>query len=32
MRAADPAALSAWYRDCLGVDADETAYGARGPG
>ena len=24
MRAADPAALSAWYRDCLGMDADEN--------
>ncbi len=23
MRAADPAALSAWYRDCLGLDTDE---------
>ncbi|MGW3108792.1 VOC family protein [Streptomyces sp. NPDC001100] len=23
MRAGDPAALSAWYRDCLGLDADE---------
>ena len=23
LRAADPAALSAWYRDCLGLDADE---------
>ncbi len=23
MRAADPEALSAWYRDCLGIDADE---------
>ena len=23
MRAKDPAALSAWYRDCLGLDADE---------
>lgn len=23
MRAADPAALGAWYRDCLGIDADE---------
>ena len=23
MRAADPAALGAWYRDCLGLDADE---------
>ncbi|MGW6710851.1 VOC family protein [Streptomyces sp. NPDC054956] len=22
--AADPAALSAWYRDCLGLDADEN--------
>src|SRR2546421_1068744 len=24
MRAADPAALSAWYRDCLGLDIDEN--------
>jgi catechol 2,3-dioxygenase-like lactoylglutathione lyase family enzyme len=24
IRAADPAALGAWYRDCLGLDADET--------
>jgi predicted enzyme related to lactoylglutathione lyase len=23
MRATDPAALGAWYRDCLGLDADE---------
>ncbi|MFK4108581.1 VOC family protein [Streptomyces sp. NPDC002176] len=23
MRAADPAALTAWYRDCLGLDTDE---------
>jgi predicted enzyme related to lactoylglutathione lyase len=23
MRARDPAALGAWYRDCLGLDADE---------
>ena len=23
MRASDPEALSAWYRDCLGLDADE---------
>ncbi|WP_406462911.1 VOC family protein [Streptomyces sp. NBC_01622] len=23
MRATDPAALSTWYRDCLGLDADE---------
>ena len=22
LRAADPAALGAWYRDCLGLDAD----------
>ena len=24
LRAADPAALGAWYRDCLGLDADEN--------
>jgi predicted enzyme related to lactoylglutathione lyase len=24
MRAADPAALGAWYRDCLGLDAEEN--------
>jgi hypothetical protein len=24
MRAADPVALGAWYRDCLGSDADEN--------
>ncbi|WP_439681010.1 VOC family protein [Embleya sp. MST-111070] len=24
MRAADPATLSAWYRDCLGLDADDN--------
>jgi predicted enzyme related to lactoylglutathione lyase len=23
LRAADPAALGTWYRDCLGIDADE---------
>lgn len=23
IRATDPAALTAWYRDCLGLDADE---------
>jgi len=23
LRAADPAALSAWYRECLGIDMDE---------
>ncbi|MER5396184.1 VOC family protein [Streptomyces sp. NPDC002599] len=24
LRAGDPAALGAWYRDCLGLDADEN--------
>ena len=24
LRAPDPTALSAWYRDCLGLDADEN--------
>ena len=24
LRSADPAALAAWYRDCLGLDAGET--------
>jgi predicted enzyme related to lactoylglutathione lyase len=24
LRAKDPAVLSAWYRDCLGLDADEN--------
>ncbi len=24
IRAADPEALAAWYRDCLGLDADEN--------
>jgi hypothetical protein len=24
VRAADPVALGAWYRDCLGLDADEN--------
>jgi predicted enzyme related to lactoylglutathione lyase len=24
IRAADPQAMSAWYRDCLGLDADEN--------
>jgi predicted enzyme related to lactoylglutathione lyase len=24
LRAADPAALGQWYRDCLGLDADEN--------
>ena len=25
MRAADPAALGAWYRECLGLDAEENS-------
>ncbi|MFD4915320.1 VOC family protein [Streptomyces virginiae] len=32
MRAADPAALGAWYRDCLGVDADEHGLWQQGAG
>ncbi len=24
MRAAEPVALGAWYRDCLGLDAEEN--------
>ena len=32
MRAADPAALSAWYRDCLGLDADENGLWNQGTG
>src|SRR4051812_49453111 len=33
MRAADPAALGAWYRECLGLDTDESGVWrqARGP-
>jgi predicted enzyme related to lactoylglutathione lyase len=31
LRAADPAALSAWYRDCLGLDADEVWRQDAGP-
>jgi predicted enzyme related to lactoylglutathione lyase len=30
LRATDPAALGAWYRDCLGLDADE--HGLWNPG
>ncbi len=30
LRAADPSALGAWYRDCLGLDAD--AHGVWHPG
>ena len=32
LRAADPAALGAWYRDCLGLDADEHGQWQQGPG
>jgi hypothetical protein len=32
LRAADPAALGAWYRDCLGLDADENGLWRQGVG
>jgi predicted enzyme related to lactoylglutathione lyase len=32
LRAADPAALSAWYRDCLGLDTDENGLWHPGAG
>jgi predicted enzyme related to lactoylglutathione lyase len=32
MRAADPAALNAWYRDCLGLDIDENGLWEPGAG
>ncbi len=32
LRAADPVALGAWYRDCLGLDADENGVWTQGPG
>jgi predicted enzyme related to lactoylglutathione lyase len=32
MRAADPVALGAWYRDCLGLDADENGLWSQGIG
>ena len=32
MRAADPAALSSWYRDRLGLDADEYGQWTQEPG
>jgi hypothetical protein len=32
VRAADPAALGAWYRDCLGLDADENGSWQQEPG
>ena len=32
MRATDPAALNAWYRDCLGLDADANGLWRQGDG
>jgi predicted enzyme related to lactoylglutathione lyase len=32
MRASDPVALGAWYRDCLGLDADENGLWQPEPG
>ncbi|WP_405485837.1 VOC family protein [Nocardia sp. NBC_00511] len=32
LRAADPAALSAWYRDCLGLDIDANGLWSPQPG
>ena len=32
LRAADPAALNAWYRECLGLDADEQGVWHQGEG
>jgi predicted enzyme related to lactoylglutathione lyase len=32
VRATDPAALGAWYRDCLGLDADENGLWRQGSG
>src|SRR5438874_4097348 len=32
IRAKDPAALNAWYRDCLGLDADENGVWRQGAG
>lgn len=32
MRAADPAALGAWYREFLGLDADENGLWRQAPG
>jgi predicted enzyme related to lactoylglutathione lyase len=32
IRAADPAALGAWYRDCLGLGADEHGLWQQEPG
>jgi predicted enzyme related to lactoylglutathione lyase len=32
IRAVDPAALSAWYRECLGLDVDENGVWRQEPG
>jgi len=32
LRAADPAALGAWYRECLGLDTDEYGQWTQQPG
>src|SRR4051794_40615600 len=32
IRATDPVALGAWYRDCLGLDADENGLWRQEPG
>jgi predicted enzyme related to lactoylglutathione lyase len=32
LRAADPVALGAWYRECLGLDADENGAWRQEPG
>jgi predicted enzyme related to lactoylglutathione lyase len=32
LRATDPAALGAWYRDCLGLDTDEHGQWSQGLG
>jgi predicted enzyme related to lactoylglutathione lyase len=32
LRASDPAALNTWYRDCLGLDADEHGLWQQGAG
>jgi predicted enzyme related to lactoylglutathione lyase len=32
IRAADPSALNAWYRDCLGLDIDENGVWSQGTG
>jgi predicted enzyme related to lactoylglutathione lyase len=32
LRATDPTALSAWYRDCLGLDTDEHGLWRQGAG